>query len=96
MIAVWKYEFQTTDELLFDIPELAKILTVDMQRSGVPAIWAQVDTNAPTTERKFRVVGTGNELCELYTELDKYVYIGTYQQETPFTTFVWHAYEVLS
>lgn len=95
MITVYKYEFEIVDSVSFEMPEGAKPIYVDMQRLGTPAIWCQVDDSKGPEERKFRVVGTGNELCPP-EDIGNFVYVGSFQQLLPFATFIWHVYEDLT
>ena len=64
------------------MPLGAKILTLQLQ-DETPCFWAEVDTDASTEQRLFRILGTGHPLPEGLT------YLGTFQ----LPPFVWHVYE---
>ena len=74
MRTVWKYTLQTMIETL-NMPEGAQILSVANQFNSV-CLWASVDTNAPSENRRFYVVGTGHPLPEEPT-----IYRGTAKVE---------------
>ena len=69
------------------LPEGAAILHFDIQ-GGEPTIWALVDPERPTEQRKFEFVGTGHPLL---AERDGFPssYIGTCFSGL----FVWHLFE---
>jgi hypothetical protein len=71
MRTIWKWTLTT--ECTLDMPQGAKILTVQEQH-GEPQLWALVDSNAPQERRTFRVYGTGH-CCAT----DPGDYIGTFQ-----------------
>ena len=73
MKKVYKYMIVVDDINDVLIPKGAQILTVQTQ-NGTPFIWALVDTEAATTHRYLRLVGTGFPLPDLGK------YVGTFQQ----------------
>lgn len=71
---IWKYDLDTQDEVVLDIPKGAEILTVQMQ-FGKPCMWVMVDPKADKEHRVFEIVGTGNPM-EINEERQ---YVATYQ-----------------
>jgi hypothetical protein len=78
---IYKYE---VDNIVV-MPHKAEILTVQLQ-NGRPWIWALVDTEKPSVERNFNVIGTGWEIEEC-----NHKYIATFQDGD----MVWHVFEIL-
>lgn len=72
MKTIWKYGFPTLDSHTFTMPRGAELLTVAAQFDA-PCIWALVDPDQPSVERKIRIYGTGHPI-----EHDD-PYVGTYQ-----------------
>lgn len=93
MKTVWKFEiieFEKIDDYFeLDLPENAKILTLQMQ-SFTLCIWILVDSNVLTEKRKFRIYGTGHRINETDKQLS---YIGTFQLHGG--TFIYHLFEIL-
>jgi len=85
-MVIYKYQFEIDDRVVIDLPEHARVLTVQMQR-GVPTLWAsfQPDTPQRYRHREFRIVGTGHEFSESGLS-----YVGSIQERE----FVWHVFEV--
>jgi hypothetical protein len=82
MQTIWKYPVPLTDTFTLNMPREATPLHVDTQR-GDPCLWVLADTTAPNEERRFHLVGTGQEVPR-----DTF-YVGTFQQGP----FVWHVWE---
>ncbi|MCK4500422.1 hypothetical protein KAU11_07985 [Candidatus Babeliales bacterium] len=75
MKTVWKYTVPMLDVFSLDLPQGAKILTIQEQH-GNPQIWVLVNYPVDLLEtRKFRLVGTGQTI-EVDNGLE---YIGTFQ-----------------
>jgi hypothetical protein len=77
---IWKFPLELTDEQFIELPADARILTVQMQRTGVlhaetPCLWAIVDPAAPKVRALVRIVGTGH----LFPDADRLTYISTIQ-----------------
>lgn len=70
------------------MPEGSRILHVAMQGYN-PQMWAEVDTDKPTIERRFILMGTGWEFPFSPLLLN---YIGTFLQGSG--EYVWHIYEI--
>lgn len=89
MLKIFKYQVPFADEGSFslDLPEGAKILTVQTQREQ-PQIWALVDPDKPAETRNFLSFATGSPIRE---NIENLSYIGTYQERT----YVWHIFETL-
>lgn len=81
---VWKYNFGIADEFAIEMPTVAKILQVELQR-GYPCMWVLVDPDAPREQRKFRIIGTGRRH---ESSLFFKTHIATFQMEQ----FVWHLF----
>jgi hypothetical protein len=82
MMTIWKYSLTLLDEQQIQIPEGAKILSVQIQNDEI-CIWALVDTERPKETRSIGIIGTGNPCwCPNWN------YIGTVQQDA----FVWHIF----
>lgn len=87
MRKIYKYQIPNYGFSNVQMPVGAKIVAVQPQR-GYAMMWAEVDPDAPTEERKFLIVGTGQPLTE-----DAKTYVGTIQDGGG---FVWHVYECAS
>ncbi len=87
MITVYKYKFKIDDNPKVEMPRYAQILHVGMQGHD-PTIWARVNTEEPTVQRKLRVAGTGHPLkgAEIAP------HIGTFQSHGG--QFVWHVFDL--
>jgi hypothetical protein len=84
MQTIWKYTLLPDQTL--EMPAGAQVLTVREQGATI-ALWAKVDTLAPTEKRRFVVFGTGHEMPGLAL-----VYIGTAMLQGG--ALVLHAFEV--
>jgi tagatose-1,6-bisphosphate aldolase non-catalytic subunit AgaZ/GatZ len=82
---IFKYKIHHRRATL-QLPSGAKPLTVAMQ-GGDLYLWAEVDPNQPTTDRRFYVIGTGAPLPDGYRH-----YVGTAHDTA--AAHVWHVYEV--
>ena len=81
---VWKFPFPIMDDLEFQMPVGAKVLTVDMQGAN-PAMWVLCDPTAKLETRRFRVAGTGHNIDYPVS------YIGTFQMRGG--ALVFHLFE---
>lgn len=72
MKTIWKYGFDTLDSWTFTMPRGAVLLTVAAQFDAA-CLWALVDPEQPSVERKILIYGTGHSI----ERNDPYV--GTYQ-----------------
>lgn len=84
---VFKYQFSIEDEFTLELPLLSEVLTVQLQH-GIATIWALVNDKERLVERKFWLVGTGQEV---HLGLNKY--IGTFQMLGG--NLVYHLFEKL-
>lgn len=64
MNAIHKFILPMKEESAIEMPYNAKIIKGENQE-GFVAIWAIVDTEAPVTNRIFRLYKTGQEIKEL-------------------------------
>jgi len=90
MKTVWKYPFPIEDRFELEIPECARILTVDVQH-GQPCVWIQVATDRKKETRLFRIFGTGHPIDDDKAEGYAFEYVGTFQILGG--DFVGHLYE---
>ena len=82
---IWKFTLQADTTL--QLPENAEVLTVAAQRAEIN-LWARVDPAAPTEERRFVTVGTGQDIPAFPCDN----YIGTSFIDGG--RFVFHTFEV--
>lgn len=85
---IYKYTIPVEDSFSLELPQGAKILTVQEQH-GKPQIWALADQGSPTEIREFCVVGTGHPIDEDEVTLD---YIETFQLFGG--NFIGHLFEI--
>ncbi len=85
---VFKYTIPMEDYFSLDLPEGAKILTVQEQHGGAQ-IWALVNPDNPTETRNFRLAGTGHPIKESPDTLN---YVGTFQLAGG--SFIGHVFEI--
>jgi hypothetical protein len=90
---IWKYELNGTDVIL-ELPLKSKILDVQFQKRiddvVVPVLWAIVDDQWKTTEkRRIKVLLTGNEVRDANHFYD---YLKTLQNSAG---LVYHVFEVI-
>ena len=88
MLKVFKYSVLFDDYFIIDLPLRAKILNVDMQGSKL-VLWALVNPEFPTKERRFRLAGTGHLIEEDTTQLE---YINSFKMQGG--TFIFHVFEI--
>lgn len=83
MNTIWKFPLEVTDSQLVNIPEGAKILTVQTQQ-GIVTLWAVIDPSKDPDTLEVRILGTGNPA----DNIEDMFYIGTVQERI----FVWHVF----
>ena len=66
------------------IPDGYQVVKVEIQPGTGPCMWALVDTSAPTRERVFGVMPTGQAI------LPGFKYLGSWQQPP----YVWHLFDI--
>lgn len=86
MESIWKFPIVVTDDQEVEMPEGARIVTVQVQK-GTLNLWAIVDPSAPLKKRHIKVVGTGHS----QSSLSSLSYIGTAQMMEG--TLIWHVFE---
>jgi hypothetical protein len=87
MRTIWKYQLEVADLSILQIPKGGKILCVQTQNEQ-PCIWVDVDSEAPTETRWFKIFGTGHQMG-----IDeRVIYIGTFQLNNG--SLVFHLFEV--
>lgn len=90
MKTIWKFELETTDKQIIEMPFNAEILNIQTQ-DETPCVWALVDPLEAVEDRVIEIFGTGHKLLE-----DMGVnreYIGTYQLNNG--ALVFHVFERL-
>jgi len=87
MKTIFKYPLATVPVIMLHLPKGARFLCVAEQNDAW-YLWAEIDPNSPTVERKFLVFGTGQPIPE---DIVKW-YIGTIHMHNG---YVWHIYEEL-
>lgn len=87
MQTVYKYPFELTPKVSFDLPAGAAILRFYVQPLSGPCMWAQVDPSFPKEKREFRIYGTGHAIEEPET----LKHLATFFDGP----YVWHVYEVV-
>lgn len=85
MRAVYKYPLDD-DITVLELPSSASILHIQRQ-FGRWMLWAEIDTEAATSERKIGMFGTGHPLPP---EATKETHIATLADGP----FIWHFYDV--
>lgn len=88
MKTIYKYTVDLSHLTGLALPPSAKVLRFGTQE-GDMFIWVELDTQEPTEERFFQIIGTGHPLPELEGRIAEYV--GTADQGP----FVWHLYELV-
>lgn len=83
MKTIWKYEIPIQDRFYLQMPEGARVLSVQVQR-GIPSLWATVDSSARNTIHDFELRGTGHALGEVGD------YLCTFQMHDG--SLVWHLF----
>lgn len=84
MSTIYKYKL-TPGRTVIDMPDGAKVLTVQMQREDV-SLWALVEPHKPVGRRFFDVYGTGHPMPS-----DPGDYVATFQMEGG--ALVWHVFD---
>ena len=78
MRIIYKYALAIQDEQLINMPKFAQILDVQVQ-SGVPCIWAFIDTDEERISRKIITYGTGEDVSGDFLRVPSRTYLATYQ-----------------
>jgi hypothetical protein len=86
MRTIWKYQLEVAGLSILQIPKGGKILCVQTQNEQ-PCVWVDVDSEAPTETRWFKIFGTGHKM-----EINEGKYIGTFQLSNG--SLVFHLFEV--
>lgn len=89
MLTIYKYPIPIEDHFTLELPEGAKILTVQAQRD-IPQLWAMVDSETKKETRYFRLGRTGYPLDDDYLRVINH--IGTFQIENG--TLAFHLFEI--
>jgi hypothetical protein len=93
MKTVYKYPFHVDDEVLFNLPLGARMLSVQKlgkSATGVLTLWALVDTDEHVTElRRLIIRGTGQEAS--YIAQNDLHHLSTVQERDG--ALVWHIFD---
>ncbi len=84
---IYKYPFEIAAEVILELPSLARILTVQVQK-GTPCLWAVVHPAAESQKRVLRIYGTGLDIPENIATL---AYIGSIQLADE--TLIFHVFD---
>jgi hypothetical protein len=83
MKTIWKFPLSLNTEQEIKLPREAVIISVQFQK-GILFLWAKIDTESDTEERKVAIVVTGDD-CDWCS---RWNYIGTVQNNI----YVWHIF----
>jgi hypothetical protein len=84
---IFKYPLGVAGELGLSMPKGAQLLSVQVQH-GKPCLWALVDVNAPTAQRRLAIRGTGHHCGSIPAS----AFVGTFQLEGG--AFVGHLFDL--
>jgi hypothetical protein len=85
MITIYKYPIKIEDEQTIIMPYGAELMHAGLDPSGVPCLWARVDTTNPLHPITILIRGTGHEIAEK----DKYAsHFASFNQGP----FMWHVF----
>jgi hypothetical protein len=95
MKVIWKFELIGA-QCFVSMPAGAEVLNVDHQ-NGQVVLWAMVDPEARTHQRKFDIVGTGLAVDDLFMEDREYIGTAQIPPNNPmaFSALVLHVFEDL-
>ena len=91
MSAIWKFDLVPNPEdgiAVVSMPAGSNVLTVQAQ-DNVPRVWVVVDPAAPTVQRRFQLIATG----QTFDSKPSHKYVGTFQLYEG--TYVFHLFEVI-
>lgn len=87
---VWKFPLPLVppqpDRPVIKCPEGSEVLCLQVQLGTGPCLWMKVIPDAPVIERRFIVVGTGQDMPNEPTQ-----YVGTWQAPP----YVFHVFELV-
>lgn len=87
MRVIWKFELNPYDTVK-SMPKGADILSIQIQ-DGKICFWAWCESTAEKEDRKFIIIGTGNQIKHL--KRDCCTFLGTIQEPG----LVWHIFEII-
>lgn len=85
--SIYKYDFQTNDTVVIEMPKGAVILSLQVQRER-PCLWAFVQPGVANESRWFRIFGTGHSIPANFEGK----FLGTYQLQGG--ALVFHVFEI--
>lgn len=99
MIVVFKYPLDPAKSTMV-LPQRAQLLHADMQAYSVlgsrPVLWALVDTQKPSVDRRVLVVPTGADLAVAAASVDcgvkSLVHVGTFKT-SPVGSLIFHVFD---
>lgn len=90
MRTIWKFPIAIGAVTKIEVPAIAPIRMAGLDpATGEPAIWVELDTDAPRVERRFVVHGTGHEIPGTDGGYPQPIHVGSLIQGP----FVWHIFE---
>lgn len=90
MITIYKYSVKPNINKpnIIQMPQGASVISCGIDGFGERSVWALVDTNKSTEERKIWCVGTGWNLEDIFNNV--YLnYLGTIKDNN----YIWHIFE---
>lgn len=87
--AVWKFDLPINDHFTMSMPEGAEILSAGVQ-GGRAVLWALVDIDALTTERRFTLHGTGH----IADDVEGLTFLGTLQYPQGVVFHLWEGWDI--
>ncbi len=90
MTKIYKYPIKVQGSFTIEMPAFAKILNLIVdQKTGIPCIYAMVESEFKNSTRQFLIYGTGHEIRTVGI-----IYIGTFQTHNG--EFIGHLFENLN
>jgi hypothetical protein len=83
MKTIYKYRLQIEHEQKIALPEGAVIVHTGLDTTGVPCLWAMVNTDAKLLPVNIFIYGTGMPI-----EVESLLHVGSFTQ----SPFVWHVF----
>lgn len=86
---IWKFPIAIGEITEIELPRLARVGMAGLDpATGSPAIWVELDPEAPRVTRRFLIYGTGHPI-EGDGGYASDLYVGSLMDRA----FVWHVYE---
>lgn len=85
--SIWKFPLEITDSQAVEMPQDARILSVQLQNDTV-TLWAVVMPKKRRVNRLIRIAGTGHNIDDVVESM--FAYLGTVQDGRG---LVWHVFD---